>query len=52
MSQSIPTGYIPPGNPRGLAQKTCSGVGIRLLKVAWGPGIDKRMDSVENGIET
>ena len=23
MSQSIPTGYIPPGNPRGLAQKTC-----------------------------
>ena len=25
MSQSIPTGYIPPGNPRGLAQKTCQG---------------------------
>ena len=25
MSQSIPTGYIPPGNPRGLAQKTCWG---------------------------
>ena len=25
MSQSIPTGYIPPGNPRGLAQKTCPG---------------------------
>ena len=25
MSQSIPTGYIPPGNPRGLAQKTCTG---------------------------
>ena len=23
MSQSIPTGYIPPGQPRGLAQKTC-----------------------------
>ena len=23
MSQSIPTGYIPPGNPRGLAQKNC-----------------------------
>ena len=23
MSQSIPTGYIPPGNPQGLAQKTC-----------------------------
>ena len=25
MFQSIPTGYIPPGNPRGLAQKTCPG---------------------------
>ena len=25
MSQSIPTGYIPPGNPRGLAQKTFPG---------------------------
>ena len=26
MSQSIPTGYIPPpGNPRGLAQKACPG---------------------------
>ena len=25
MSQSIPTGYIPPGNPRGLTQKTCPG---------------------------
>ena len=25
MSQSIPTRYIPPGNPRGLAQKDCPG---------------------------
>ena len=25
MSQSIPTGYIPPGNPQGLAQKTFLG---------------------------
>ena len=25
MSQSIPTGYIPPGNPQGLAQKHCPG---------------------------
>ena len=25
MSQSIPTGYIPPGNPQGLAQKPCPG---------------------------
>ena len=36
------TGYIPGhqlGNPRGLALKTCQGVGIRLLKVARGPGI-------------
>ena len=39
MSQSILTGYIPPGNPRGLAQKTWPRVGIWLLKVARGPGI-------------
>ena len=25
MSQSIPTEYIPPDNPRGLAQKNCPG---------------------------
>ena len=25
MSQSVPTGYIPPANPWGLAQKTCPG---------------------------
>ena len=25
MSQSIPTGYIPPGNSQGLAQKDCPG---------------------------
>ena len=25
MSQSIPTGYIPLGNPRGLAPKNCPG---------------------------
>ena len=25
MSQSFPTGYISPGNPRGLAQKHCPG---------------------------
>ena len=25
MSQSIPTGYIPPGSPRGLAQKIARG---------------------------
>ena len=25
MSQSIPTGYIPPGNPGGFAQKNCPG---------------------------
>ena len=39
LSQSIPSGYIPPGNPRGLAQNTCPGVEIWLLKVARGPGI-------------
>ena len=25
LSQSIPTGYVPPGNPRGLAQKNLPG---------------------------
>ena len=25
MSQSVPTGNFPPGNPRGLAQKDCPG---------------------------
>ena len=25
MSQSVPAGYIPPGNSRGLAQKNCPG---------------------------
>ena len=25
MSQSIPTGYIPPGSSRGLTQKNCLG---------------------------
>ena len=28
MSQSIPTGYIPPGQPPGLAQKIARGVRI------------------------
>ena len=28
MSQSIPTGYIPPGNPQGLAKKIAQGVRI------------------------
>ena len=40
MSQSIPTGYIPPGNPRGLALKTCPRVrDLTLLKVSRGPEI-------------
>ena len=45
MSQSIPTGYIPPGSPWGLAQKIAQGVGIWLLKVAPGPEFDKGRDS-------
>ena len=36
MSQSIPTGYILPGIPRGLAQKTCLG-GRDLTFESW-PG--------------
>ena len=37
MSQSIPTGYSPPGNPRGLAQKTCLG-GLDLTFESY-PGV-------------
>ena len=35
----IPTGYIPPGNPRGLAQKIARGSGFDFPKDARGPGI-------------
>ena len=52
MSQSIPTGYIPPGNPRGLAQKNCPGVGIWLSKDARGREFDKGRDFVEIQSET
>ena len=41
MSQSIPTGYIPPpGQPSRISSKKLArGVGISLLKVAQGTGI-------------
>ena len=52
MSQSIPTGYIPPGNPRGLAQKACPGVsGFDFRKLPGDREFDKDRDYVENKIE-
>ena len=50
MSQSIPSGYIPPGQPRGLAHKDCREldkkiarvVGIRSLKKTF-PGVARGM---------
>ena len=42
MSQSIPTGYIPPGNPRGLAQKTCPGGGDLTFESCPGAGNSTR----------
>ena len=42
MSQSIPTGYIPPGNPRGLAQKTFPGGRDLTFKSCPGAGNSTR----------
>ena len=52
MSQSIPTGYIPPGNPQKLAQKTFPGGQDLTFEVAWGREFDKDHDFVENESET
>ena len=47
MSQSIPTGYIPPRQPPGLAQKTCpGGLGFYFKKLPGG------WDFVKNENET
>ena len=49
MSQSIPTGYIPPSNPWGFAQRNCPGG--RDLTVESCPGdweFDKGQDFVES----
>ena len=48
MSQSIPTGYIPPGNPWGLAQKHCPGSrDLTFEKLPGGREFDKGGDFVE-----
>ena len=52
MSQSIPTGYIPPGNPRGLAQKIARGSGFDFRKLPGGREFDKGGDFVEIQSET
>ena len=43
MSQSIPTGYIPPGNPWGLTQKTCPGGGDLTFESCPGAGNSTRI---------
>ena len=52
MSQSIPTGYIPPVQPPGLAQKTCPGGRDLTFESCPGPGILQGSDFVENESET
>ena len=42
MSQSIPTGYIPPGNPRGFAQNNCPGGRDLTFESYPGPGNSTR----------
>ena len=42
MSQSIPTGYIPPGNPPGLVQKPCPGDRDLTFESCPGPGNSTR----------
>ena len=53
MSQSIPTGYIPPGNPRGLAQKDCPGArDLTFESCPGGREFDKGGDFVKIESET
>ena len=53
MSQSIPTGYIPPGNLRGLAQRDCpGGSGFDFRKLPGDREFDKGGDFVEIESET
>ena len=51
--QSVPTGYIPPDNPRGLAQKDCPGGRDLTYESCPGAGeFDKGRDFVEIERET
>ena len=52
MSQSIPAGYIPPGNPQGLAQKTCPGDRHWTFKSRPRVGNSTRAGIVKNESET
>ena len=53
MSQSIPTGYIPPGQPPGLAQKHCPGGRDLTFESCPGAGNSKKGgDFVEIQSET
>ena len=53
MSQSIPTGYIPPGQPLGISSKNLpGGLGFDFRKLPGGREFDKGRDYVENESET
>ena len=53
MSQSIPTGYIPPGQPPGISSKTLpGGSGFDFWKLPGGLEFDKGGDFVEIQSET
>ena len=53
MSQSIPTGYIPPGQPPGISSKTLpGGSGFDFWKLPGGREFDKGGDFVEIQSET
>ena len=53
MSQSIPTGYIPPGQPPGISSKNLlGGSGLDFWKLPGGREFEKDRDFVENESET
>ena len=53
MSQSIPTGYIPPGQPPGISSKKLpGGSGFDFRKLPGAREIDKGGDFVESQSET